>query len=173
VILDGTLISIDHVAPTGRTTQASKNAAASTSRSCAGSGSGIRSSTKRSRREWVIFLAPVGMMIVAAPGRLPGRLVGVPALVTGLATVQVLIANLAQSIHGTARHDILGLRAVGGAAILGVPMRHRNDRPTGAGTVLACAISTKCRAYVNGVSSSTVGWHTVAGLARATPLRSD
>ena len=74
---------------------------------------------------YVIFLLPVVMTIVAALARMPGRLIGMPALVAGLTTIQVLIAELAKAFGNTdgsttAGSLIFGLHAVNGLAILAV-----------------------------------------------------
>ena len=72
---------------------------------------------------YVIFLLPVVMTIIAALARMPGRLIGMPALVAGLTAVQVLIAELAKEIGDTGNSTtagslISGLHAVNGLAIL-------------------------------------------------------
>src|SRR5262245_20547861 len=46
---------------------------------------------------YVIFLLPVVMVAVAALARIPGRLIGMTALVSGLTTVQVVIAMVAKA----------------------------------------------------------------------------
>ncbi|HZM81609.1 MAG TPA: DUF6220 domain-containing protein [Candidatus Limnocylindrales bacterium] len=74
---------------------------------------------------YVIFLLPVLMAIVAALARMPGRLIGLAALVAGLTSIQVLIAKLATAISdtgddpgdGTLGPLIFGLHAVSGLAI--------------------------------------------------------
>jgi hypothetical protein len=71
---------------------------------------------------YVIFLVPVAMVVVAALGRMPGRLIGMAALVSGLTAVQVLIAVVADAFgDGTlAGQLVFGLHALNGLAILGV-----------------------------------------------------
>jgi hypothetical protein len=74
---------------------------------------------------YVIFLLPVVMAIVAALGRMPGRLIGMPALVAGLTAAQVLIAELAKGLNDTGEGTTLGsiiagLHAVNGLAILAI-----------------------------------------------------
>lgn len=69
---------------------------------------------------YVIFLVPIVMIAVAALGRLPGRLIGLCALIAGLVTVQVLIAAFARSFGTTAGDYVFGLHAVNGLAILAV-----------------------------------------------------
>jgi hypothetical protein len=58
---------------------------------------------------YVIFIVPVVMMAVAALGRMPGRLIWMPALVAALTSLQVVIAEQGKS---------LGLHAINGLAIL-------------------------------------------------------
>lgn len=69
---------------------------------------------------YVIFLLPIVMAIFAAAGRLPGRLIGLSALIAGLAAVQVLIAEGARSVGDTGGDYVFGLHAVNGLAILAV-----------------------------------------------------
>ena len=71
---------------------------------------------------YVIFLLPVLMAVVAALARMPGRFIGMPALVAGLTSVQVLIAVLAEDAGDstTAGQLIFGLHAVNGLVILAV-----------------------------------------------------
>lgn len=71
---------------------------------------------------YVIFLLPVVMTIVAALARMPGRLIGMTALVAGLTVVQVLIAVLAKAVGDTttAGQLVFGLHAVNGLVILAV-----------------------------------------------------
>src|SRR5262245_44441195 len=61
---------------------------------------------------YVIFLLPVVMAIVGPVARVPGRLIGMAALIAGLTALQVAIAEVAkaldaQLIFGT--HAIVGL----------------------------------------------------------------
>ncbi|MGR6320558.1 DUF6220 domain-containing protein [Micromonospora soli] len=71
---------------------------------------------------YVIFLVPVVMAVVAALARMPGRLIGMAALVSGLTTVQVVIAVVARAIgeSTTAGQLVFGLHAVNGLAMVGV-----------------------------------------------------
>jgi hypothetical protein len=75
---------------------------------------------------YVIFLLPVVMIIVAALARMPGRLIGMAALVAGLTAVQVVIAVLARAFNDTGDTSttagtlIFGLHAVNGLIILAV-----------------------------------------------------
>ena len=74
---------------------------------------------------YVIFLLPVVMTIVAALARMPGRLIGMTALVAGLTVVQVVIAVLARAFgdtgdSATVGQLIFGLHAVNGLVILAV-----------------------------------------------------
>ena len=98
---------------------------------------------------YAIFLLPVVMTIVAALARLPGRLIGMTALVAGLTAVQVMIAVLARAFNDTgdtsttAGQLVFGLHAINGLIILkvaGTVARQARalsrpavaDRPTGA-----------------------------------------
>jgi hypothetical protein len=71
---------------------------------------------------YVTFIVPVVMAIVAAAGRLPGRLTGLSALVAGLVTVQVIVAKIAESLgaEGTAGPLLFGLHALAALVIAGV-----------------------------------------------------
>jgi hypothetical protein len=74
---------------------------------------------------YVIFLLPVVMTIIAALARMPGPLIGMPALVAGLTVVQVVIAVLARAFGdtgdgATVGQLIFGLHAVNGLVILAV-----------------------------------------------------
>jgi Kef-type K+ transport system membrane component KefB len=75
---------------------------------------------------YVIFLLPVVMTIVAAMARMPGRLIGMTALVAGLTVVQVVIAVLARAFDDTgdtsttAGQLVFGLHAINGLIILAV-----------------------------------------------------
>jgi hypothetical protein len=71
---------------------------------------------------YVIFLLPVVMTIVAALARMPGRLVGMTALVAGLTVVQVVIAKLAEAFGDStaAGQLIFGLHGVNGLVMLAV-----------------------------------------------------
>ena len=62
------------------------------------------------------------MAIVAAAGRLPGRLTGRCALVAGLVTVQVIVAKIAESLGdgGTAGPLLFGLHALVALVIVAV-----------------------------------------------------
>jgi hypothetical protein len=65
---------------------------------------------------YVIFLVPVLMAVVAALARMPGRLIWISALIAGLTSVQVVIAELAGSFGAL----FFGLHAVNGLAIFAV-----------------------------------------------------
>jgi hypothetical protein len=73
-----------------------------------------------------ILLFAVLLTIVAALARMPGRLVGMTALVAGLAVVQSLIRTLADAFNDagdtstTAGQLVFGLHAINGLAILAV-----------------------------------------------------
>ena len=73
---------------------------------------------------YVIFLLPIVMAIVAALARMPGRLIGMTALVAGLTVVQVLIAVLARAFNDTGENTttagqlIFGLHALNGLIVL-------------------------------------------------------
>src|SRR5437762_1116134 len=99
---------------------------------------------------YVILLFAVLLTIVAALARMPGRLIGMTALVAGLTVGQALIGALADAFNGTrdtsttAGQPIFGLHAVNGLAIMAVvgtvARRARAlsrsavaDRPAGAG----------------------------------------
>ena len=75
---------------------------------------------------YAIFLLPVVMTIVAAVARMPGRLIGMTALVAGLTVVQVVIAVLARAFDDTgdtsttAGQLVFGLHAINGLIILAV-----------------------------------------------------
>jgi Family of unknown function (DUF6220) len=71
---------------------------------------------------YVIFLVPVVMVVVAALARMPGRLIGMAALISGLTTVQVVIAIVARAFgeSTTAGQLVFGLHAVNGLALLAV-----------------------------------------------------
>ncbi|WP_328472507.1 DUF6220 domain-containing protein [Actinoplanes sp. NBC_00393] len=71
---------------------------------------------------YVTFLLPIAMILVGWPARLPGRLIGLAALVAGLVGVQVLIAVLAAGIGdgSTAGALVFGLHAVNALVILAV-----------------------------------------------------
>jgi Family of unknown function (DUF6220) len=71
---------------------------------------------------YVVFLLPVLMTIVAALARMPGRLIGMTALVAGLVVVQVVIAKVAEALGDgtTAGQLIFGLHGVNGLVVLGV-----------------------------------------------------
>jgi Family of unknown function (DUF6220) len=70
---------------------------------------------------YVIFIWPLVMIAVAAIGRMPGRLIGLTALVPVLVSVQVVIAKVAHGMvdNGqttTASDLVFGLHGVGGVA---------------------------------------------------------
>ncbi|MEU8260456.1 DUF6220 domain-containing protein [Micromonospora sp. NPDC048999] len=69
---------------------------------------------------YVIFSLPVVMAVVAAVARMPRPLIGMSALVAGLDSVQVVIAELAKGPGDTAGPLIFGLHAVNGLAIAAV-----------------------------------------------------
>jgi Family of unknown function (DUF6220) len=75
---------------------------------------------------YVIFLLPVVMTILATLTRMPGRLIGMTALVAGLTVLQVVIAVLARAFNDssdtstTAGQLIFGLHAVNGLLIMAV-----------------------------------------------------
>jgi hypothetical protein len=66
---------------------------------------------------YVIFLLPLVMAIAAALARLPRRLIGLSLLVSGLTSIQVLIAKVAHAAGDQAGPFIFGLHAVSGLAI--------------------------------------------------------
>ena len=74
---------------------------------------------------YVIFLVPVAMVVVAALARLPGRLIGLTALVPALTAVQVVIAEVAKALGdgSTAGQLVFGLHALNGVAMLAVAAR--------------------------------------------------
>jgi FtsH-binding integral membrane protein len=104
---------------------------------------------------YVIFLLPVLMAIVAAVARMPGRLIGMTALVAGLVVVQVVIAQVAEAFGDTDASTtggqiFFGLHGVNGLIILGVAGRvvrqardlarsTVTDRPAGARNDLGVA----------------------------------
>ncbi|GAA2365059.1 hypothetical protein Cme02nite_32040 [Catellatospora methionotrophica] len=68
---------------------------------------------------YVIFLLPLLMAAVAAAARLPRRLIWTSLLVTGMTTVQVVIAKVALALGaGTPGSLVFGLHAIGGLALL-------------------------------------------------------
>ena len=74
---------------------------------------------------YVIFVLPLVMCAVGALARVPGRLIGLSALVAGLTAVQVLLAEIAKSIGDsgngiTAGPLVFGLHGLNGLAILAV-----------------------------------------------------
>jgi FtsH-binding integral membrane protein len=77
---------------------------------------------------YVIFLLPVVMTIVAALARMPGRLIGMAALIAGLTVVQVVIAVLATAFDDTggtsttAGQFVFGLHAINGLIMLALAM---------------------------------------------------
>ncbi len=76
---------------------------------------------------YVIFVLPLLMMAVAALARLPRRFFGLLALVAGLTTLQVLIANAAKAMDdsGDARTGgplLFRLHAINGLVILGTTL---------------------------------------------------
>jgi hypothetical protein len=98
---------------------------------------------------YVIFLLPVVMVIVGALARMPGRLIGMAALVAGLTALQVVIAKVAEALGDTGDSTtagplIFGLHAVNGlviVAVVGMLVRQARvlstsavpTRPAGAG----------------------------------------
>ncbi len=75
---------------------------------------------------YTIVLLAVLLTIVAALARMPGRLIGMTALVAGLTVVQVLIAVLARAFTDTgdgtttAGQLVFGLHAINGLIVLAV-----------------------------------------------------
>jgi len=71
---------------------------------------------------YVTFVLPVVMAVVAAAGRLPGRLTRLSALVAGLVTVQVIIAKIAEARggDGTAGPLLFGLHGLVALVIVAV-----------------------------------------------------
>ena len=71
---------------------------------------------------YVTFVVPVVMAIVAGAGRLPGRLIGLAALVAGLITVQTIVAKIAESLGdgGAAGPLLFGLHGLVALVILAV-----------------------------------------------------
>jgi hypothetical protein len=74
---------------------------------------------------YVIFFLPLLMTIIGALARMPGRLIGMTALVAGLTGVQVVIAVLATAFGDTGESTstgqlIFGLHAVNGLVIMAV-----------------------------------------------------
>ena len=73
---------------------------------------------------YAIFLFAVLLTIVAALARMPGRLIGMTALVAGLTVVQVLIAVLARAFNDTGDNSttagqlVFGLHAINGLIVL-------------------------------------------------------
>ena len=100
---------------------------------------------------YVIFLLPVVMTIVAALARMPGRLIGMAALVAGLTVVQVVIAVLARAFGDTGDSTtvgqlIFGLHAVNGLVIVAVGalvnhLRVNDLLPAVMGAVIAMVIA--------------------------------
>jgi hypothetical protein len=74
---------------------------------------------------YMIFLLPVLMTIVAALARMPGRLIGMTALVAGLTVMQMVIAELAGAFgeSTTTGQLVFGLHAVNGLVVLAVAGR--------------------------------------------------
>lgn len=75
-----------------------------------------------------IVLIAVLVMVVAAIGRMPGRLIGMSGLVAGLAVVQFVIKAIATAFDGTGGSStagglVFGLHAVNGLAIVAVTGR--------------------------------------------------
>lgn len=75
---------------------------------------------------YVVFGVPVVLAVVGALARVPGRLIGLTALIAGLTAVQVVIAVLAKAFNDTgdtsttAGRLVFGLHAVNALAILHV-----------------------------------------------------
>lgn len=67
---------------------------------------------------YVIFLLPMAMAVVAALARMPRRLTWLAVLVTGLATVEVVIAKVAMASSSAVGGLVFGLHAVCGIALL-------------------------------------------------------
>ena len=73
---------------------------------------------------YAIFLFAVLLTIVAALARMPGRVIGMTALVAGLTVVQVLIAVLARAFNDTGDNSttagqlVFGLHAINGLIVL-------------------------------------------------------
>ena len=73
---------------------------------------------------YAIFLFAVLLTILAAVARMPGRLIGMTALVAGLTVVQVLIAVLARAFNDTGDNSttagqlVFGLHAINGLVVL-------------------------------------------------------
>jgi hypothetical protein len=103
-----------------------------------------------------LVLLAVVVTIVAALARMPGRLIGMTALVAGLGVGQVLIRALAAAFNDTgdasttAGQFVFGLHAVNGLIILAVAgtvarraralsSSAKADRPAGAGAALGPA----------------------------------
>jgi FtsH-binding integral membrane protein len=102
---------------------------------------------------YVIFLVPLVMTVVAALARMPGRLIGMPALVAGLTSVQVLIAVLARAFGDEGDSNalgqlIFGLHAVNGLAILavaGMIVRQARALPSSAAPLGGPGLATTLR----------------------------
>jgi hypothetical protein len=71
---------------------------------------------------YATFTVPVVMAVVAAAGRLPGRLTRLSALVAGLVTVQVIVAKSAEALggDGTAGPLLFGLHGLVALVIVAV-----------------------------------------------------
>jgi len=75
---------------------------------------------------YLIFLFAVLLTIVAAVARMPGRLIGMTALVAGLVVAQMVIAMLADAFNDsgdtstTAGQVVFGLHGINGLIILAV-----------------------------------------------------
>lgn len=75
---------------------------------------------------YLILLLAILMTVVAALGRMPGRLIGRSGLIAGLVVVQVVIVVLAKAFNDTgdtsttAGQLVFGLHAVNGLAIMHV-----------------------------------------------------
>ena len=72
---------------------------------------------------YVIFVLPLVMCAVGALARIPGRLIGLSALVAALTAVQVVLAEIAKSLGDngngiTAGPLLFGLHGLNGLAIL-------------------------------------------------------
>ncbi|MEV6967216.1 DUF6220 domain-containing protein [Hamadaea sp. NPDC051192] len=67
---------------------------------------------------YVLFLWPIVMIVVAAIGRMPGRLIGLTAVIPALTTFQVVVAKIAIGMHdsgsGTGSEIVFGLHGIGG-----------------------------------------------------------
>ncbi len=113
---------------------------------------------------YMIILIAALLAIVAALARMPGRLIGMTALVAGLTVVQVLIAVLARAFNDTgdssttAGQVVFGLHAINGLIVLAV-----------AGTVVRRARALARSAVTD--RSAGVGNHAGVSGPRAQPAQ--